>query len=119
MAMEHDVPAAFVPTIKDVIHRLVSGDYTGLAPEWGTTAAGALAEIVAEIARTEGASLVEIPDTAFMTAVRGAVPYDDGTGWGVDVRLWSAAGPSAYTLVLDIDTTGVTPLAHIEQLEIM
>jgi len=54
-----------------------------------------------------------------MTAVRGAVPYDDGTGWGVDVRLWSAAGPSAYTLVLDIDTTGVTPLAHIEQLEIM
>ncbi len=49
-------------------------DYTGMAPEWGTTVEGAFTAMVAEIVWTEGVPLVDTPDGIFMTAVWGCAP---------------------------------------------
>jgi hypothetical protein len=117
--MEQRIPEQFVPLVRDVVHELVLGTYAGLvsdgrAADWPPEV---LEDTVAQIERRMGAPLIDLPDAAFDRPA--AVPLEDGSGWGIDIRLWTAKGPSLYTLVLDIDTSGDEPAVHIEQLEIM
>ncbi len=118
--MEQRTPSALVPLIKGVVHHLVAGRYADLvadgpAADWPRDI---LEEKVAQIEREEGAPLVDLPDEAFEDTSRGAVPWGSGTGWLVDLRLWTARGPSAYTITFDIDTSGARPTVHLEEIEI-
>ena len=101
--MEQQVPDHLIPIVKDVVHQLVTGNYGGLvadgrAGEWSSDA---LAETIAALEQHEGATLVDLPAAAFADPSRGAVPLGNGERWGVDIRLWTANGPSDYTIMLN------------------
>lgn len=118
--MEQRTPPAFVPLIKDIVHHLVVRKYADLiaegpAADWPLDI---LEQKVAQIEREASAPLVDLPDAAFEDDSRGAVPWSSGTGWGVDLRLWTARGPSAYTITLDIDTSDTQPTVYLEEIEI-
>jgi hypothetical protein len=87
----------------------------GRAAKWPVEV---LRDIVADIEHDEG-HLGELPDDAFEDESRGAFPRSDGTGWRVDVRIWTVNGVSEYTLSLEARRTPAGYQISLEDLRVM
>jgi hypothetical protein len=92
----HSIAGAWRPMLRDVVNRLVNGDYrleigiSGVEPVSAKTAEHIRASVA-----NYGATLIDLPDDTWQTSV--AQWY--GTHWDVMVDLWTAEeGPSDLIL---------------------
>jgi hypothetical protein len=91
----------------DLIH---GGVAEGWTPEH-------LAAYVKEMESIDGAPLADLPE-AFFTKADTTLDLG-GDRYSVRVSLWTTAGPSAFSLVIDFDPIPGGYEAHFENLEIM
>ena len=113
---QQPVPGVWRALLRDIVHRLVTGDYglthplKGVAPVSPETA-----EQMREYVVDYGATLIELPDEAWVTSV--AQWY--GTHWGVLVDLWTAEeGRSDLVLFCNVREAGTGYLISLESIHV-
>jgi hypothetical protein len=84
--VECPVPERFRPVLSGIVERIAAGDYAGLARDF-TPYHGDPNHDLGIWARRHRVTFVPLPEQAWEYAE--AFPLDDGTGWAVDVFLWS------------------------------
>lgn len=83
---EFPVPERFRPALTAIVDRLVAGDYAGVAREHSPYRDDPDYDF-GVWARQYPATFVPLPEAAWEHA--SATPLDDGSGWAVDVFMWS------------------------------
>src|SRR5262249_37931460 len=118
-AWETKVPDFLVPRVRELVHKLVTGEYedlvqSGVAEGWTPEH---LAEYIKEIQDDDGAPLTDLPD-AFFEEDDSTLAIEDGR-YDVHVKLWTTDGPSAYTLVIEFHSSSEGHGARFDNFEVM